>query len=87
MLYTYAWLGLAYIPMILYLVSGVHPSLTGTMASALTTQYMATVYYRRTSREVKRVESLLRSHVYSSFAEQVRAVHMAKADCSLLGWR
>ena len=29
--------------------------------------------YRQTSRELKRIESLMRSHVYSSFAEQVNA--------------
>ncbi|ORX37805.1 P-loop containing nucleoside triphosphate hydrolase protein [Kockovaella imperatae] len=33
--------------------------------------YISATYYRQTSREVKRVDSNLRSHVYSSFAEQV----------------
>lgn len=35
-------------------------------------QYLCAAYYRQTSRELKRLDSILRSHVYSSFGEQVR---------------
>nr|ODN90116.1 cadmium ion transporter [Cryptococcus depauperatus CBS 7841] len=51
-LYTYPWLGLAFIPL-----SGFY--------------YIAGSYYRQTSREVKRIDSITRSHIYSSFGEQL----------------
>lgn len=65
------WSHRLYVPMALFGVraaAGVHCKLT---SMALLIQYLATAFYRKSSREIKRVESLVRSHVYSSFAEQV----------------
>lgn len=68
--YSYAWLGFAFLPMVLYLVSQKR-SKNVEIGKMLNAEILIISYYRETSREVKRVESLLRSHVYSSFAEQV----------------
>ncbi|EAL23016.1 hypothetical protein CNBA7830 [Cryptococcus deneoformans B-3501A] len=51
-LYSYPWLGLAFIPLTVF-------------------YYIAGSYYRQTSREIKRIDSITRSRIYSSFGEQL----------------
>jgi ATP-binding cassette subfamily C (CFTR/MRP) protein 1 len=63
--YTLPWLSLAFIPLVLFFVSRVEPT-------ELRHQYISAAFYRQTSRELKRLDSILRSHIYSSFGEQVR---------------
>jgi ABC-type multidrug transport system fused ATPase/permease subunit len=41
--------------------------------------YWLAAYYRATSREIKRVDSLLRSYVYSSFGEQLSGLAVIRA--------
>jgi ATP-binding cassette subfamily C (CFTR/MRP) protein 1 len=71
-LYTFPYLGLFFIPLILFYVSA-------PMEIRLIKQYLCASYYRHTSREVKRVESLLRSHVYSFLAEQLSGLAVIRA--------
>ncbi|WVQ72551.1 hypothetical protein IAR50_002108 [Cryptococcus sp. DSM 104548] len=59
-LYTYPWLGLAFIPLTAF-------------------YYIAGGYYRQTSREVKRIDSNTRSHIYSSFGEQLDGSSVIRA--------
>ncbi|WVQ85784.1 hypothetical protein IAT38_007951 [Cryptococcus sp. DSM 104549] len=59
-LYTYPWLGLAFIPL-----SGFF--------------YLCGTYYRQTSREVKRIDSITRSNIYSSFGEQLAGSAVIRA--------
>ncbi|KAE8541543.1 hypothetical protein D1P53_002905 [Cryptococcus gattii VGV] len=59
-LYSYPWLGLAFIPLtIIY--------------------YIAGSYYRQTSREIKRINSITRSRIYSSFGEQLTGSAVIRA--------
>ncbi|OCF42639.1 cadmium ion transporter [Kwoniella heveanensis CBS 569] len=57
-LYTYPYLGLAFIPLCFF-------------------YYIAGTYYTQVSREVKRIDSITRSQIYSSFGEQASADWLA----------
>ncbi|OCF34449.1 cadmium ion transporter [Kwoniella heveanensis BCC8398] len=57
-LYTYPYLGLAFIPLCFF-------------------YYIAGSYYTQVSREVKRIDSITRSQIYSSFGEQASADWLA----------
>ncbi|OXG54431.1 cadmium ion transporter [Cryptococcus neoformans Th84] len=59
-LYSYPWLGLAFIPLTIF-------------------YYIAGSYYRRTSRETKRIDSIMRSRIYSSFGEQLSGSAVIRA--------
>ncbi|WWC98771.1 hypothetical protein V866_005664 [Kwoniella sp. B9012] len=59
-LYTYPWLGIAFIPLCLF-------------------YWLCGGYYRQTSREVKRIDSITRSQIYSSFGEQLAGLSVIRA--------
>ncbi|KAL0253531.1 hypothetical protein I308_100904 [Cryptococcus tetragattii IND107] len=59
-LYSYPWLGLAFIPLTIF-------------------YYIARSYYRQTSREIKRINSITRSRIYSSFGEQLAGSAVIRA--------
>ncbi|KIR68936.1 cadmium ion transporter [Cryptococcus bacillisporus CA1873] len=59
-LYSYPWLGLAFIPLAIF-------------------YYIAGSYYRQTCREIKRINSITRSRIYSSFAEQLAGSAVIRA--------
>lgn len=65
--YTFPWLGLIFIPIGIYFVS----TFLSTGEQGLIVQYILSSYYRRTTREIKRVHSLLRSLTYNCLQEQV----------------
>ena len=73
-LYVYPYLGLAFIPLTFFFVSiisgtsSVDPRKARVPGSR---QYLCASFYRQTSREIKRVDSISRSFIYSSFGEQV----------------
>lgn len=77
--YTYPWLGIAFVPLGGVLVSE-SLIVAGLSCSAALTdfrQYLTAIYYRQTSRELKRIDSVLRSPIYASFSEQV-PVHLSR---------
>ncbi|KJE02687.1 cadmium ion transporter [Cryptococcus gattii NT-10] len=59
-LYSYPWLGLAFIPLTIF-------------------YYIAGSYYRQTSLEIKRINSITRSRIYSSFGEQLAGSAVIRA--------
>ncbi|WWD08510.1 hypothetical protein V865_006622 [Kwoniella europaea PYCC6329] len=59
-LYTYPWLGIAFIPLCLF-------------------YWLCGGYYRQTSREVKRIDSITRTQIYSSFGEQLAGLSVIRA--------
>ncbi|WWC92110.1 uncharacterized protein L201_007064 [Kwoniella dendrophila CBS 6074] len=59
-LYTYPWLGIAFIPLCLF-------------------YWICGSYYRQTSREIKRIDSITRSNIYSSFGEQLTGLSVIRA--------
>ncbi|WVF68119.1 hypothetical protein IAT40_002882 [Kwoniella sp. CBS 6097] len=65
-LYTYPYLGLAFIPLCFFYVR-------------LNGQYIAGSYYTQCSREVKRIDSITRSQIYSSFGEQLDGLSVIRA--------
>jgi ATP-binding cassette subfamily C (CFTR/MRP) protein 1 len=65
--YSFPWLAFMFIPIIGFFVR--HN--TTHLKRRLIRQLLTAAYYTRTNRETKRVESLLRSFVYSSLQEQV----------------
>ncbi|WVQ95732.1 hypothetical protein IAU59_002831 [Kwoniella sp. CBS 9459] len=59
-LYTYPYLGLAFIPLCFF-------------------YYIAGSFYTQCSREVKRIDSITRSQIYSSFGEQLAGLSVIRA--------
>nr|XP_019008004.1 cadmium ion transporter [Kwoniella pini CBS 10737]OCF46785.1 cadmium ion transporter [Kwoniella pini CBS 10737] len=59
-LYTYPYLGIAFIPLVLF-------------------YWLAGSYYRQTSREIKRIDSITRSQIHSSFGEQLSGLSVIRA--------
>ena len=42
-------------------------------------QYIGFLFYRETAREIKRLDSILRSHIYASFNEQLSGLTVIRA--------
>ena len=76
--YAFPWLGLVFIPLGFVFVS---LAITDCRrdASETASQYICASYYRMTSREVKRVDSILRSAIYGSFGEQLAGLAVIRA--------
>lgn len=66
-LYTYPWLGFAFVALGFLLVSRLCQA--GDIQAD--PQYLTAIFYRQSSREIKRLDSILRSPVYAAFGEQV----------------
>ena len=68
--YTYPYLSPAFAPLVLFCVG-----ILRAIQDACLTQYLCAAFYRQTSREVKRVDSVTRSAIYTAFSEQVSRLH------------
>jgi hypothetical protein len=93
-IYTFPYLGLFCIPFGAFLVrvrvlrttymniaTPAFQNLTVWTVAWLTTQYLVSVYYRATSREVKRLDSILRGQIYTCLSEQVSSLRLRDLRC------
>lgn len=81
--YVYPWLGLAFIPVVLFTVSSSGNSTSMKGISDRFSQIITIVFYSKTSREINRVESVMRSFVFGNIGEQVRSARVL-LDCDPL---
>jgi hypothetical protein len=81
--YIYPWLGLAFIPVVLFTVSPSGHSISMRGISDRISQIITIVFYSKTSREISRVESVMRSFVFGNIGEQVCSARFL-LDCDPL---